>query len=42
MYKQIGIRCTLIKHFFYKLYYFERLILQTEQFVADTITSVNN
>lgn len=42
MYKQIDSGCSLKKHFFYKLHYFERLILQIEQFATDKITLVNN
>ena len=42
MYKQIGSGCSPKKHFFYKLHYFERLILQIEQFATDKITLVNN
>lgn len=42
MYKQFTSNCTLRKNFFYKLYDFERIILQLEQFVAAIITLVNN
>ena len=42
MYKQITSNCSPQKHFFYKLHYFERLILQLEQIATDMITSVNN
>lgn len=42
MYKQITSNCSPQKHFFYKLHYFERLILQWEQFIPHIVTLVNN
>ncbi len=42
MYKQKRSHCYRKKHFFYKLYQIEPLILQIEQFVADFITPINN
>lgn len=42
MYKQIACSCYRVQLFLNKKYYFERLIVQLEQIVADMITSVNN
>ncbi len=42
MYKQKWSHCYHKKHFFYKLYQIEPLILQIEQSVVDFITPINN
>lgn len=42
MYKQISSNCSPRKHFFYKLYVFERFMLQTEQFTTEIITLLND